>query len=165
MKFEEQLKRWCCSEKPLLFKERWDKHFSDVLDDNNLTYGDDCWNVDLSRIGDLYDSIRYDAIHHRQFLIQMFVGFKGEGEDSTDKVDCTDNAVNTISTDNNVSTSNNLNTSNNCTYEDNYKSLVKLFDDLHKLFRMITPLEYGFTRGERLPYKQTNIRQFACKSS
>ena len=44
---------------PLLFKERWDKHFSDVLD-NDLTCGDDCWNVDLSRIGDLYDSIRYD---------------------------------------------------------------------------------------------------------
>ena len=153
MKFEEQLKRWCCSESPLLFKERWDKHFSDVLDDDKMVE-DDCWNVDLSRIGDLYDSIRYDAIHHRQFLIQMFVGFKGEGQcngditDSRDRVDNTDKVDNTSTINTPI---NNLSTiSTSCTYEDNYKSLVKLFDDLHKLFRMITPLEYGFTRGERL---------------
>lgn len=129
MKLEEQSKRWCCSESPLLFKERWDKHFSDVLcGEYEDVGGKDCliyldyWNVDLSRIGDLYDSIRYDAIHHRQFLIQMFVGFKEEGDS-----DCSDSK-----------------------YNDNYKSLVNLFDDLHRLFRIITPLEYGFTRGERL---------------
>lgn len=115
-KFEEQPKRWCCSESPLLFKERWDKHFNDVLGScSGSEEEEECWNVDLSRISDLYDSIRYDAIHHRQFLLQMFVG-EAAGE----------------------------------LYEPNYKSLVDLFDDLHRLFRLITPLEYGFTRGERL---------------
>lgn len=113
-KFEEQPKRWCCSESPSLFKERWDKHFIDVLGSEEEEEDDETWNVDLSRINDLYDSIRYDAIHHRQFLIQMFVSLTEEEKNM------------------------------------NYDSLVKLFDDLHKLFRLITPLEYGFTRGERL---------------
>lgn len=117
-KFEEQPKRWCCSESPLLFKERWDKHFSDILGN----YGDQNyeWNIDLSRINDLYDSIRYDAIHHRQFLTQMFVGLESDEP------------------------------SNSNNYEQNYNSLVNLFDDLHELFHLITPMEYGFTRNERL---------------
>lgn len=128
--FEEQPKRWCCSESPLLFKERWDKHFTDVLGPEEEESSNDLgWNVDLSRISDLYDSIRYDAIHHRQFLIQMFVGLEPEtAEDPSAEGNIDANAV----------------------YEGNYDSLVNLFDDLHKLFRLITPLEYGFTRGERL---------------
>ena len=126
VKAEEQPKRWCCSESPLLFKERWDKHFNDVLSsgDSETDGKEDCWKVDLSRISDLYDSIRYDAIHHRQFLVQMLVG-----ESEVNKEDDSENVS---------------------IYERNYKSLVNLFDDLHRLFRMITPLEYGFTRGERL---------------
>ncbi len=94
-------KRWCCSEGPLLFKERWEKHFTDILDSKML---------DFSRFSDLYDSIRYDAIHHRTFLIQMFTGGSEEA----------------------------------------FTSLLRLFDDLHELFRLATPLEYGFTRGDRL---------------
>ena len=136
VKFEEQPKRWCCSESPLLFKERWDKHFTDVLgpeeeEEDSIDLG---WNVDLSRINDLYDSIRYDAIHHRQFMIQMFVGLEPE----TNHIDSCDNCG-----DSTLSIVKEI-------YESNYESLVKLFDDLHKLFRLITPLEYGFTRGERL---------------
>lgn len=117
-RFEEQMKRWCCSESPLLFKERWDKHFNDILGDAETAEDQESLmecNVDLSRVNDLYDSIRYDAIHHRQFLIQMFAGFADDEH-----------------------------------YGENYASLIKLFDDLHRLFRLITPLEYGFTRGERL---------------
>jgi inositol-hexakisphosphate/diphosphoinositol-pentakisphosphate 1-kinase len=133
-KFEEQPKRWCCSESPLLFKERWDKHFTDIFgpeDEDNSS--DLVWNVDLSRISDLYDSIRYDAIHHRQFLIQMFVGLE-PGTAEYEENDAGDTEINY----------------NDAIYNCNYDSLVKLFDDLHKLFRLITPLEYGFTRGERL---------------
>lgn len=122
LKFEEQSKRWCCSESPLLFKERWDKHFADVLGSGDKEDEDLEWNVDLSRINDLCDSIRYDAIHHREFMIQMFVGNKTE-DDSEEIMAIHDN---------------------------NYKSLIKLFDDLHKLSSLMTPLEYGFTVGERL---------------
>lgn len=103
---EEPLKRWCCSEGPLLFKERWEKHFADILDAKEL---------DFSRFSDLHDSIRYDAIHHRAFLVQMFTG-------------CDDNSRE----------------------EEAFQSLLRLFDDLHELFRLATPLEYGFTRGDRL---------------
>ena len=136
VKFEEQPKRWCCSESPLLFKERWDKHFTDVLgpeeeEEDSIDLG---WNVDLSRINDLYDSIRYDAIHHRQFMIQMFVGLEPETNHNDSCDNCGDSTLSIIKE----------------IYESNYESLVKLFDDLHKLFRLITPLEYGFTRGERL---------------
>ena len=122
-KFEESSKRWCCSESPLLFKERWDKHFNDILgveEEQDLNELD--LTIDFSRINDLYDSIRYDTIHHRQFLIQMFVGTQ-EQEDVLDDI---------------------------FLFDRNYKSLIKLFDDLHKLFRLVTPMEYGFTRGERL---------------
>lgn len=110
---EQPTKRWCCSESPHLFKERWDKHFTDISPENVST---EPLATDLSRISDLYDSIRYDAIHHRQFLVQMFVGFDESAQE----------------------------------FAQNLESLVELFDNLHRLFRLITPLEYGFTRGERL---------------
>jgi hypothetical protein len=58
--------RWCCSDSPALFRERWERHFADVLD------GPTDW-FDPSKISDLYDSLKFDALHHRNVLEALFV--------------------------------------------------------------------------------------------
>ncbi|KAG9104895.1 hypothetical protein FRC06_006720 [Ceratobasidium sp. 370] len=75
--------RWCCGDEPWLFRERWEKLFEGkspkryISDNPLILHHSDFCNVkqekfDPSRVSELYDTLKYCALHHRTFLFAIF---------------------------------------------------------------------------------------------
>ncbi|KAI8636457.1 histidine phosphatase superfamily-domain-containing protein [Parasitella parasitica] len=136
---EQLQRRWCCFESPNLFKERWEKMFNtfcvgQINDSSEFDMKKELVCPDPSGIPELYDSLKYDALHNRQFLEAIF----SDPESSTTPIEYHDSA------------------SSNASYRSTTKNsevvnhdLRNLYAYVRALFNFVAPQEYGISEKEK----------------
>ena len=134
-------RRWCCFESPTLFRERWEKMFNNFCmtqasDSDDSDVKKEATYPDPSGIPELYDSLKYDALHNRQFLEAIFV----DPECSTPPSPTVD--------------SNNLENDNyrpptDINVETVSADLRNLYAYVRILFNFVAPQEYGISEKEK----------------
>ncbi|GAA5820059.1 hypothetical protein JCM11251_005466 [Rhodosporidiobolus azoricus] len=112
--------RWCCGEYPYLFRERWEGLFADWCDVSLEKF-------DPSRVSELYDSLKYDALHNRIFLETIFTknGSRPSSVDSRSALD------------------------ERAAASGPPQQLRELYKRAKLLFDLIAPQEYGIERSEK----------------
>ncbi|KWU46984.1 inositol pyrophosphate synthase [Rhodotorula sp. JG-1b] len=113
--------RWCCGEYPYLFRERWEGLFGDWCDVSLEKF-------DPSRVSELYDSLKYDALHNRTFLETIFTK-NGSRASSIDGHSTSENAT--------------------AGESGPPRQLRELYKRAKLLFDLIAPQEYGIERSEK----------------
>ncbi|GJN90598.1 hypothetical protein Rhopal_003610-T1 [Rhodotorula paludigena] len=113
--------RWCCGEYPYLFRERWEGLFADWCDVSLEKF-------DPSRVSELYDSLKYDALHNRVFLETIFTknGSRPSSADSRSGIESTTSSSSGPP-----------------------RQLRDLYKRAKLLFDLIAPQEYGIERHEK----------------
>ncbi|GAA5975992.1 hypothetical protein JCM11641_002862 [Rhodosporidiobolus odoratus] len=111
--------RWCCGEYPYLFRERWEGIFADWCDVSLDKF-------DPSRVSELYDSLKYDALHNRVFLETIFTK-NGSRPSSVDSRSTLESAA----------------------AGGPPRQLRELYKRAKLLFDLIAPQEYGIERSEK----------------
>jgi inositol hexakisphosphate/diphosphoinositol-pentakisphosphate kinase len=145
MDIESIQRRWCCHESPALFRERWERHFADFCS----TDGDDVESstsvsesdndkpkTDIfapSKIPELYDTLKYDALHNRAFMTTIFVDQEAPVTRSSDVSD-----YSRASTESGI-----------WKVSDGLHNLKRLYHCVRILFNYIAPQEFGINDKEK----------------
>ncbi|GAN09799.1 inositol hexakisphosphate kinase/inositol pyrophosphate synthase [Mucor ambiguus] len=134
-------RRWCCFESPNLFKERWEKMFNtfcvnQVNDSSDSDVKKESSCPDPSGIPELYDSLKYDALHNRQFLEAIFSDPETSG-------------VATPTEDHGSTSSDTSYRSTTETSEAIGDDLRNLYAYVRVLFNFVAPQEYGISEKEK----------------
>ncbi|CAO3589087.1 unnamed protein product [Absidia cylindrospora] len=142
-KVEQLQRRWCCFESPGLFKERWEKMFRNFCGDD----GDGTKYVDPSSIPELYDSLKYDALHNRPFLNAIFADPEILSASSAPTLSSPAAAApphHLLS-----STSRRLSANTKPTKRSCNRELRKLYEYVKIMFDFIAPHEFGISDMEK----------------
>ncbi|KAI9474837.1 histidine phosphatase superfamily-domain-containing protein [Zychaea mexicana] len=136
-------RRWCCFESPALFRERWEKQFKNFCDHGS---GDESDEADIRNrmhsapdpawIPELYDALKYDALHNRPFLQGIFSDPDAPAPESE-----------TGSTDG--SSSRGRPSTDSSSVIHGSSDLRKLYKYVRTMFDFVAPQEYGITDEEK----------------
>ncbi|EGP88639.1 uncharacterized protein MYCGRDRAFT_37885 [Zymoseptoria tritici IPO323] len=134
--------RWCTGEDAELFKERWEKLFNEFTDAEK---------VDPSKISELYDTMKFDALHNRQFLEWVFTPSKTilAEEEGADDGAGLERTLSQIAREEFGETHQGLapiKVKNDARLE----KLNEMYNLSKILFDFIGPQEYGITNSEKL---------------